>query len=417
MGRIRCVTFWQRWSYSRIKRSNQTIIYGPSRPRLIGKTLWTYFNAPSNIMFVTTNLLTLCGMLLYSSVSCMSRRSYVIDSLEAGASIENNLPIKNDPITTSNQITRLSDGPYERYNDVYSWKHLNPLSTNSQVIKMSLFYLFYSFHLYKDVVNNKVSEKYKLASEEWKNNIQKLQNLSRENSVNIGSISTFYNIWISNFDSIFRNLSKSQQFHLPNCTSFPKLLCEITNHLENTPITTLSDFISFYYSLHTQEDRQLLQSWLYDYGHFLKFDACMDSELFYIEMIKSAISWNESLFQKYVNVVLNPDDLHRRLFFNLHKKSGIFTVDITTMIEILKGLLITQNEKKSDHIIKIMSMMRKDSYYLSTRNSVRICLPTNEQQLLLTKLISPEMRRSSYEFISKDPAALSVLKTISNLNR
>ena len=68
-----------------------------STPRLqkgqqrYSETLWKYFNAPGNAFFVTTNVVTLTGMVIYSTVSTMSRQATIIDSLENGFGVENSL--------------------------------------------------------------------------------------------------------------------------------------------------------------------------------------------------------------------------------------------------------------------------------------------------------------------------------------
>ncbi|AET38249.1 Pet494p Ecym_2528 [Eremothecium cymbalariae DBVPG len=428
-----------------------------SHHRLIGKTLWRYFNAPGNVLFVTTNMLTLTTLYTYSIFSSYSRRSYVLDSLQHGFPIERDVGINvgtEEMINEmfDNEIREPSNGEEEEipkidneygcaeeepvcidehempdpcliYTEPEVSEHMEPVTPHSRFAKMSLFYLFYSYHLFKDIrrqVDGSKSTPAEQNDSYWHE--QNLQNRSEDvyNSANKSSHAEdyiendsplqFYDIWLTEFKQSFKNLSKSRQFHLLISKDFPNELSSFFRTLDANPMNSFADFFQIYQSSTSIEDKILLSSWFFDYGHHLSKSNCVNTEKLYCTLFDK--NFNDEDFEKYASIIFRPDDPHRKLFFGSKPYFGLQTASLESILQVLKTALKSNDPHKNDYIIKLMSLLRKHCYYNVSSNSVRILLPNSAHEEKISMSLCEQRRKESYQYIAKDPTALRLLSHI-----
>ncbi|CDO94174.1 unnamed protein product [Kluyveromyces dobzhanskii CBS 2104] len=400
-------------------------------------TFWQYFNAPGNAFFVTTNVVTLTGMMLYSTVSTMSRQANILDSLENGFGVESSLdqnyedtkvavlpkrlrsevswkelsPIKQkevqrrdpQPIIESNSIAANAEAKEDPALDSYT-DQTGLQSPKSYMSKMAIFYLFYSYHIYKKSLETGVEI-----------NDKALNTLltSLPSDVNTSSTvqnAAFYKSWRHEFGVLFKNLSKAQHFNIPKPGSFPEELQEVFTRLSQNNMTSQSDFYDFYQSINDNSQRRLLQLWYYDNSrNFLKRNS-FSSEKIFQQMVFESSQWNNDLFEKYISVLYRPGSHHFRSMFNNYF-NGMTSISLDTVLTVLKGLIASNVKHKNDHIVKVVSLLRKNSL-VSSKKNLRIIIPTQDKVPLLEKMLTADVRKSTYLIMAKNPVALKLLSTL-----
>lgn len=368
--------------------------------------LWRYFNAPGNAFFVSTNIVTLTGMVLYSTACTMSRQASVVDSLENGFPVEKSsaqVSNKNEMPAKLKQVDLLED---ETESQILR-------APNSYLIKMTLFYLFYSFHVYKQALETGVDVENETL-QQLLTNISKIKGDGLELSG--AEDAKFYKQWKFEFKSLFRNLSKAQQFHLPKSESFPKDLRNILERLENSPMTYHSDFYEFYQSVNDISQRRLLQLWYYDNSrNFMKKNS-FSNERIYEQMVFESSQWNNVLFERYLSILYDPTSHKFKTMFNNSYYNGISSVSLDTMLAILKGLITSNLSNKNDHIVKVVSLLRKNSV-VNAKKNLRILLPTDDKQPLLDQIMTTEKRKQTYSAMARNPVALKLLSILGGVTQ
>ena len=108
------------------------------RPTNMGRTLWRYFNAPGNVVFVTTNVVTLVGMMSYTTLQGIARERALQDYMQSRA--------WEDEI---DEPAVAEIGPIRKYleNEILLPSNKPPSTCHMQHAKMSLFHLLYSFYI------------------------------------------------------------------------------------------------------------------------------------------------------------------------------------------------------------------------------------------------------------------------------
>lgn len=380
-------------------------------------------------MFVTTNIVTLSGMMLYSTISSMTRQSDLIESLESGFPLEERLqsgddkyikrPIEVQPKSPEKATLSVEkvQNPFsdvlaqEDFRTEESQAKIDLSTTNSYFVKMTLFYLFYSFHVYK-VSLQKDSE---VNNETLKTLLSKLSDM---NSVVMEmGCDDFYSTWKMEFRILLKNLNNSQQFHLPTPSSFPIELRETFQKLDSNPMVNHSDFFAFYESIDDISEKQLLQQWYFDNCKNFKKVNNYSNEKIYGQMVFDSSQWNEKLFEKYLKVIFKPNSSIFRSFFNNNYVNGIPSVSLVTILEVLKGLITCKLEWKNDHIVRVVSLLRRNSMFCGKKRGIRILIPTEDKEPLLEEILTPTIKKKAYSVMAKDPVALKLLSNIGKITQ
>ncbi|SCU77607.1 LANO_0A00804g1_1 [Lachancea nothofagi CBS 11611] len=386
------------------------------RPARMGKVLWRYFNAPGNVMFVTTNVVTLVGIMSYTTLQGMAReramQEYLQDKAWEFSSEE------------SSNVVSGKAAPFRKYkaSDILLQKNGSPATCHMQHAKMSLFHLLYSFYLCRDATapDQGLSEN---DSTEWIAEAQQLRQGLPKGSQQV-SPQTFYSIWRQEFDQLFSSLSRSQQFHMPNWTQYPHSLQAICQKLHDNELRTLSDFMQFYQSVKPGSIRALLRAWLYDNFRLFQVTTDVDNEGFYRHLVQTCGN-DRYLFTRYASILLNPDNPRRRAFFNRHSHEEM-SVSLDTVLEVLKGNLQAATgalNKSNCHesILRLVALIRTSC--VTSRGSmgkpeVRVLLPDNNSQSWDSQnehRTSSKDRNACYKLVSQNPELMAVLGAISNL--
>ncbi|QEU63043.1 Pet494 [Kluyveromyces lactis] len=401
------------------------------------ETLWKYFNAPGNAFFVTTNVVTLTGMVIYSTVSTMSRQATIIDSLENGFGVENSFDAVYDdkqnfavPKRPRSEVSwrersqlkkhameqRRSEVTGENSNAAANVETIsdpfldsNPegkglQSANSYMVKMGIFYLFYSFHIYKKSLETGVKVNDKM--------LQKLLDNVSQNERDLHDIqnAAFYKSWRHEFGALLKNLSKAQHFSVPKPESFPEELQDVFKRLSDSKMTFQSDFYEFYQSINDISQRRLLQLWYYDNSRNLLKQNNFSNERIYEQMVFESSQWNNDLFEKYISVLYQPNSRRFQSMFNNYFK-GMTSVSLDTVLGVLKGLIGSNVQRKNDHIVKVVSLLRKNSV-LAGKKKLRVIIPTEDKIPLLEQIMTADVRKNTYSVMAKNPVALKLLSTL-----
>ncbi|KAK5778227.1 hypothetical protein RI543_003886 [Arxiozyma heterogenica] len=421
------------------------LVMGPRRPSTIGRTLWGYFNAPGNVMFVTTNVVSFAALVTYNTlVNVPSDRilqqemlsAQLLSTSPAGQAITFNEDEQIDNIPTpismfqpleentsfgeikdtivkqiheritpqrqalNDEISEVVDTPFTTYLDgnVELMKHVPVNSTNSLIAKFSLFSLFYSYHLYSDVVisqdskkdyNEQITEETQSRSHIWTKEIQRLQKLSfpilksLRNEKN-SSLTIFYRIWneanrkkIEKYDTLY-------QFKFPRWSLFPNSLSRLCNELHDNKFETLGDFQRLYELTDRTSLRKLFRMWLYDYSNLLnRTNNNVMNEAMFNKLIKD--SFNDidlDSFGKFSSIVLKPEDKRRRLFFAIRPDYQSYQIHLDTLLTIFQNYVLLQKRKLESlhhlqgHDMEILRMVQliKNNGYLGKNGVAYILL-------------------------------------------
>ncbi|SCU92207.1 LADA_0F15126g1_1 [Lachancea dasiensis] len=388
------------------------------RPVRAGSILWRYFNAPGNVVFVTTNVVTLVGIASYSTLQSMSREKMMQEYLDAGRKESWDLESSAEPC-----LSGYSSGPMRRYEA--DWieleKNRPPVSWQMQHAKMSLFHMLYSYYVCLEASHEGCYG----GGEQWGSETRQLrlglieEGLSGSNNTKSWSPQEFYGLWRHEFQEMYITLSRSQQFHMPNWTEYPAILQIMCQNLYDNELRTMSDFVRFYNSVHPSGVQALLRAWLYDNFQLFKNSPEEDLEMFYRSLIQSCIDDKLGL-ARYTSIVTNADNPRRRVFFN-RCGDDLASVSLETIVDVLKGNLhVVENTKSNDSIMRLVSLIKNNC--IATRSSsggreVRIILPQAGEQGIFFKGPSgiSQDKTECYRLVSQNPEIIKVLGAIAKL--
>ncbi|CAR21339.1 Pet494p [Lachancea thermotolerans CBS 6340] len=379
------------------------------RPMGTGMTLWRYFNAPGNVMFVTTNVVTLLGIMSYTTIQNMAREQAMQEYLEHKSFGDDTVDI---------ELTQGSPRKRYRKENIKLSKNQPPSNCYAQHAKMSLFHLLYSFYICRDVA----SENEVRGSSEWKEELDDLQDEVPERHSSHISTRMFYHLWRSEFGQIFDNLSRSQQFHMPNWKHYPGSLQVVCQSLYDSELRTVADFIKFYKGVKQGTLKELLRAWFYDNMQLFQSTSDNDNEYFYRYLVQACEN-DEPLFNQYASIMLNPSNPRRRAFFN--RRNQYSSASLETFVEVLKGNLraaagAVEKSYYHESILNLVSMLRTSCFLAQNSNGsheVRILLPGNMNvcDSLPYPHTSSADRFACYKLVSENAEVMAVLGAISKL--
>ena len=385
---------------------------GPRRPSTLGRTLWGYFNAPGNVMFVTTNVVSFAALVTYNTlVNIQNDRILQQEMLSAQLlstspsgetiSFDENEPIDNIPtpvsmfqplkgntsfaqikativkqiherITSqkqvlSDEVTEAVDTPFTTYLDgtVELTKHVPINSTNSLIAKSSLFSLLYYYHLYEDIVcqdskrssNEQITEENQSRNRIWAKEVQRLRNLnfpiikSLQNDRN-SSLTIFYQIWNEENKKNLEKYDSLYQFKFPRWSLFPDSLSQLCNQLHDDRLETLNDFQRLYELTNRSSLKRLFRMWLYDYSNLLnRTNNNVMNEVVFNKLIKDSFNDQDlDSFEKFSSIILNPEDKRRKLFFTIRPDYQSYQIHLDTLLTIFQDYIFLQKAKKSQSL-------------------------------------------------------------------
>ncbi|SCU77465.1 LAMI_0A01244g1_1 [Lachancea mirantina] len=372
----------------------------------MGKTLWRYFNAPGNVMFVTTNIVTLAGIICYSTLTSIGRENSMnMCDLEP-----------QDGLVAESPLKRYSEG------EIRLGDNKSPASSIAQHVKMSLCHLFYSYYMCRDVANGRHGDDVEDVSE-WMKEVRAIQNEipTISDKMNVPP-ATFYHVWKQEFVALLGNLNRSQQFHMPDWRQYPKDLQAVCFLIYHSDLRTLGDFIKVYNDVPYRSLRTLLRAWLYDNSHLFKVTNDIDNEQFYSRLLRASVP-DSPLFSKYASIILDPSNPRRRVFFNNRLREGTPTAALGTIVEVLNGLKGNAQDAfcttaRNDAVIRLISMIRADCIMARNkrgRNEVRILLFQGSVDEIQQKRASSDERKACYRLVSEDARVMRVLNSLSEL--
>lgn len=399
-----------RWYSNKVKRRNLSFFrnrYNGLVPNVkdetIPKTLWKYFNAPGNVMFVTTNIVTFTGIVAYHSY-VSSGRERILDekilAIQTSIANDSNWNTRLDsggskrvkkikeilPAVSKKNISEdIEESPFEEYfaNKILLEKSGKIVSFNSQFAKISLFNLLYSYYLYKDVVLgfNKKNKDPELLSKVWKSEVTTIQNDIQKKSsmatIKKIPINGFYELWREDFTKSLSNISESKVFNFPNWSVYPRHLQFMCEMLHDNNMNDIEDFKDFYHTFNdkSNELRKILRFWLFDNLNLINKNKNKNSrinnsknESFYNELLSDSIH-DDQLFMKYASILLDPKkSMKRRIFFpsysiNYDNAVEVPSASLDTLLNVLNGFIKIKELQGVEHhnsIIKLISLLKKD---------------------------------------------------------
>ncbi|SCU92787.1 LAFA_0F12860g1_1 [Lachancea sp. 'fantastica'] len=379
-------------------------------PVKIGSTLWRYFNAPGNVMFVTTNVVTLVGIVSYSTLQTMARERALQDYVEQSG-------LSGEPVVEEARSSHQQESPMASYKagKIMLPKSSPPQTCHMQHLKMSLFHLLYSYHIYCDVVALEAPS----GSIEYNKEVEELRRgqMMEKHKASKTSPQAFYNAWSDEFEHELRNLNRSQQFHMPNWTAYPKSLQILCRTLYEKDMKTMADFKKFYRSIGSGNLRAILRSWLYDNSRFLQIETDFDSEAFYRDLIRSCRSDN-SLFKLYSSILLNSSNPRRYAFFQSQGQRPL-TVSLETILEVMKGNLLASTDTECyNSSLQLISMIRTNciaTQGAGGKKEVRIILSDDDSSSDIPGKMSSQEKHECLELVSQNSEIIAILGALSKL--
>lgn len=423
------------------------------------RTLWRYFNAPGNLMFVTTNIVAFMGIVTYNTlVTISSERAFEEQMMAAQVSLAKqreelettalSLPreielrgeeddikweqpvvahVREDPLVEE-QNAKL-DTPIKQYTlgDLILNKRENVTDYDSQRAKASIFHMLYAYMLYRDVIQPTTMTQNN-NSEEWRREVELLTK-GKEVQGTHRRIDVFYDLWNKNFDKIVTSPEKVQNFQLPNWSKYPTILKFICTELHDNSLKTLGEFKQFYGKVRSNEVKKLLGLWLYDHSFLFPHNIYDNrtEEDFYDILINDSMQDNK-IFQKYSSIVMNPYNERTQLFFpNVNSPSvnkPVPSISLETYTRLLKGYINLQETDckydYNDNIFKLISILKLNCFLQRNKKkhagpTVRILLPRDEDRSQILGTISQAEKRTCYQILSKNRDVVALLKRISDI--
>ncbi|CCE65780.1 hypothetical protein TPHA_0M02060 [Tetrapisispora phaffii CBS 4417] len=446
---------YARWYSRRIRRSglfsmrfkHNTLLYISKNDYSATNILWKYFNAPGNVLFVTTNIVTFTGMVAYNT--CVSNgKENALDenilsiqtALEKGPNTSEGISLNDYPIIDSElerylplrteyppninavpeldrkEVEETEMSPFKTITkeDLQLEGTARTVNFESQLAKLSIFNLLYSYYMYKSVLynikgRNKPNEgKFYNTFNLWHKETEEmseqyLASEAGESSVDKIPLNGFYSLWKTNFTNSIKSFSEVQNLKLPNWRIYPKNLQKLCESLYNNDMTIIADFAEFYHELNDdkyKEVRNLLRLWLYDNMTLFKetnskSKIFSNSSKYNLRKIKHAneIFYNEllddskddiTLFLKYSSIALNSQNKNRRNFMfpkllidsekdnnSVTIQIDVPTISLETLLNVLDGFVRLKENKGidcHDSIVKIISMLKKDCILSKTQD-------------------------------------------------
>ncbi|KOG97196.1 Pet494p [Saccharomyces eubayanus] len=423
------------------------------------RTLWRYFNAPGNLMFVTTNIITFTGIVAYNTmVTVSNERVFEEQMIAAQMSLAKqkeeletralDFPANHEQIKEADdanceqpaiersgedrsvkQQNEQLDSPIRHYSltDLVLNKEARVADYDSQRVKASLFHMLYAYMLYRDTIQPN-SDSPNHNSEEWRHEVELLTRDKRLQGAH-QRIDVFYDLWNNQLDKIVTSPEKVQNFQLPNWSKYPTLLKFICTELHNNELTTLDEFKQFYGKVRSNEVKKLLGLWLYDHSFLFPRNIYdnKNQEVFYDTLISDSMQDNK-IFQKYSSIVMNPDNERTQLFFpNIYAQpvnKPIPSISLETYTRLLRGYITLQETNckydYNDNIFKLISILKMNCFLqhdkkIRTGASVRILLPRDEDRSPVLNTIPQAEKKTCYQILSKNRDILALLKRISDI--
>lgn len=369
--------------------------------------MWSYFNAPENVMFVTTNVVSFAALVTYNTLVNIQHdkilqqemlSAQLLSTSPAGQTISvdedeqiDNIPtpvsmfqplkgntsfnqikdtivkqihkrIGSQKQVLSDEVTEVVvDTPFTTYldGDVELMKHVPVNSTNSLIAKFSLFSLFYYYHLFEDIVSQdskrdseeQITEETRSRNHIWDKEVQRLRNLNFPIIKSLrtgrnGSLTIFYRIWNEENRKKLEKYDTLYRFKFPRWSLFPDPLSRLCNELHDNKFETLDDFQRLYELTDQSSLKKLFRMWLYDYSNLLnRTNDNVMNEVMYNKLVKDSFN-NEDLdsFGKFSSIVLNPEDKRRRLFFTIRPDYQSYQIHLDTLLTIFQDYIILKKK-------------------------------------------------------------------------
>ncbi|EHN00408.1 Pet494p [Saccharomyces cerevisiae x Saccharomyces kudriavzevii VIN7] len=421
------------------------------------RTLWRYFNAPGNVMFVTTNIVAFMGIVAYNTmITVNNERAFEEQMIAAQMSLAKQRKGFETGALTLSRDTELDDqeddikcerpasghadpfvqeqdgqldSPIKHHTlaDLVSNKEAKVADYDSQRVKASIFHMLYAYMLYRDTIQPK-TEVQNHSSKEWRHEVELLIKGKQAQGTH-QRIDVFYDLWNKKFDKVVTSPEKVQNFELPDWSKYPTILKFVCTELHNNDLKTLDEFKQFYGKVRSNEVKKLLGLWLYDHS-FLFPRNLYDNESeegFYDTLIKDSIQDNK-IFQKYSSIVMNPYNERTQLFFpNIHTQPAnkpIPSISLETYTRLLSGYITLQETNckydYNDNIFKLISILKLNCFLQRNRKkhpaaNVRILLPKDEDRSQALSTISQAERKTCYQILSKNRDVIALLKRISDI--
>ncbi|EJS41873.1 pet494p [Saccharomyces arboricola H-6] len=423
------------------------------------RTLWRYFNAPGNVMFVTTNIVTFMGIVAYNTmVTVSNERAFEEQMIAAQVSLakqreefetralslprDTELEEQDDDAkweqpavghTEEDPLIQVRDEqldfPIKHYTlaDLVLNKEAKVADYDSQRAKASMFHMLYAYMLYRDTIQPK-TEVDTTSSEEWRHEVELLTNGKQMQGAH-QRIDVFYDLWNKKFDRVVTSPEKVQNFQLPNWSKYPTILKFVCTELHSTDLKTLDDFKQFYSKVRSNEVKKLLGLWLYDHSFLFphKLYDNKSEEDFYDTLINDFMQDNR-IFQKYSSIVMNPYNERTGLFFpnipTTPANKPVPSISLETYTRLLKGYITLQETNckydYNDNIFRLISTLKLNCFLQRNKKkhigaTVRILLPRDEDRSQVLSTISQAEKKACYQILSKNRDLIALLKQISDI--
>lgn len=448
------------------------LVMGPRRPNTIRRILWGYFNAPGNVMFVTTNVISFAALVTYNTIiniqhdrileqemmsgshtgqTIVTHENETLDNIPTKVSIF--LPfhqnttfteikdtvVKEIPKGTNSpkqvvedEVTEIVDTPFIKYleGDVKLTKNVPVNSIKSLIAKSSLFSLVYYYHLYEDIVygESKRNSNEREVKEDgsnkylWNRRIQRLRSLNLplikylQNDDN--SLTIFYQIWNKENKKNLKKYDSLYEFKFPRWTLFPNSLSRLCIQLHDNKVETLSDFQRLYDLSNRSTLRKLFRLWLYDYSNLLnRTNNNALNETMFNRLIRDSFNDKDfDSFKKFSSIILNPVDERSKLFFTIRPDYQSYQIHLDTLLTILQKYIFLQKDDvkgRHNYDMEILRMVQliKNNGYLDKNGSAHILLQQDHPPF------SESDRKRYFESLSSNKRVGEILQEVATLQK
>lgn len=424
----------------------------------IRKTLWGYFNAPGNKLFVTTNVVSFIGIVTYntlvnnnvhdrlfeerllaSNYEVIRNRMSVLDELndKKFKSLENELQQKveelskissglvetknpNVPTTTSENYNTSPDGPINTYSTKqFSKVPLGKMaSNNSTLAKASLFHMFYAFQLYESVIN----EEFQLMNEtSWNNEVIKLYKDNKEILAGASeNMHLFYSLWRDDSNQIFTDFGSTKNFQLPNWNTYPRNLQNICKELHSNNLESIENFDRLYSRITDIQLKQLVRLWFYDNTRLFRSSSDWKfNEKLYVKILHDCCN-DPNLYRKYASIVLNPKNPRNESFFERNSMyPSTRYIHLSTLIDVLQGYVLLRENSRSANdynleLLRIVHMLKTHGTTVNNKNNFQ----NPDVRILLDDVkMRPQEQNNCFDQLRNNTRLLELLQSISQENK
>lgn len=393
----------------------------PVRESIVQK-LWGYYNSPINAVFVTTNVFLFVGVVTYNTLCQLNNerlsKNAFLGSLELQSTFDDNLLLDNKENRIKsieewflqgvnlNKTVILDNDQENRYDLKYSvtkdktvdkytlediqlgeFKPLNTIS--DQIIKYSLFQLFYAFTIYQKMLRNKGNEK-----DIWISDLQKsirsndkvnknTNNKTKEkkeynNGINRNlTVEQFYLHWKKIFHKKYDSFYQITQFEIPSVNDYQtgnlNGFLKTIQHIEFHDINQIN---KLYDTLNENQYKKILRIWLYDNIQYLHGTILKDEEMFRKILHDSINDANPTNFLEYSSIILNSDQNFRvKYFLPILSNLQLNYINFDTILDILDKYVALQRETPifEKNILQIIKLIKTHGV-LNGKGKIQILL-------------------------------------------